>query len=242
MKVISRQELINRLSEQTEQTFVSMVCMTAPDMKAKNAEGEPNPYRIGKGKAAVSTIGKVTKVNGTVCGRYERIVTNKAKRNIIEQRAAANLPPLAPEQLDAAAAAVPDFGDSWHTAILDENGKPTCLSINKNNPNNGKVYIRFIFKAKGEAEYVFEADGATEPSENVYPFLSPSSDYSNQNLADGDEVRFVVYDIDNIAEIAIGGERYRIIDNFADMTEGARNKVWGIAEQYLEGQRKMQTV
>jgi len=249
MKLISRKELIERLYNQTTQTIVSMVCVTEPDMRAKAiieavdiAVPQPNPYRSGKGKAAVSTISKVLKVNGKINDRYERVVTNKAKRMIIAEREAANLAPLSPEQLDAAAAAVPDFGESWHTPILDAEGKPTCLSVNRKTPENGKVYIRFIFKAKREAQYVNNDNGATEPSENVYPFLSPSSDYSNQNLAEGDEVRFVVYDVANIAEIALGGERLRILDTLAEQSEGMRNKVWAIAEEYLEGERSMSKV
>jgi hypothetical protein len=242
MKLIDRNSLIRLLSAATAQTFISVVSVTEPDMKAKNAEGDPNPYRIGKGKAAVFTISKVSKANGTANGDYEQQVINRAKQSIISDRLNAGLPPLPQAELSRIAAATPDFGTSWHAPFINENGERSALSINKKNPNNGEFYVRFVFRSKGTAEFIDNANGATEPSENVYPFLSESSDYSNQNLPEGEQVRFVVYNVRSIVEIAIGGERYRIIDNFADMAEGTRNKVWDIAEQYLEGQRKMQTV
>lgn len=240
--LITKSELVARLVSQTKQTIISMVSVTEPDMLAKSKDGSPNPYRIGKGKSAEILLGKVIKVNGTINGKYDRIVTNKAKRKIIAARIAANLPPLDAAELEAEAAQVPQFGESWHEPILDRNGAPTCFSRNKKNPNNGKMYIRFIFRSKGDAEYLHLADGRNESSESVYPYLAPQSTYENQNLEEGEEVRFVVYDIDNIAELSLNGERFRILDNFASHATVTRNKVWNIANEYLEGQRSMSNV
>ena len=242
MKLITRNELRTLLLAQTSPTIVSMVCITEPDMRATSKDGEQNPYRIGRGKAAVLTIGKVNKVNGSIAGRYERIVENRLEREIIAERMAANLPLLPPAELEAEIQARFLKGESWHRPIMAADG-PTCLSVNKKDADDdGSAYVRFIFKAKGEAEYLRYADGATVEAEKVNPYLSERSDYGNQGLSEENKVRFVVYAIENIVEIAIGGERYRIADNFTDRPAEMRQRIWSIAEQYLNGERRMAQV
>jgi hypothetical protein len=242
MRIITRNELRTLLLAQTAATIVSMVCVTPPDMRANSKDGEPNPYRVGKGKAAYLTVGKVNKVNGNIAGRYERIVENRLEREIISERMTANLPPLPKAELEAEIQARFIKGESWHRPIMADDG-PTCLSVNKKDQDdNGSAYVRFIFKAKGEAEYLSLDDGATVESEKVYPYLSDTSNYSNQGLSEENTVKFVVYSIENIVEIAIGGERYRIADNFTDRPTEMRQRIWDIAEEYLSGDRKMATV
>lgn len=242
MKLITRNELRTLLLAQTAATLVSMVCVTEPDMRATSKDGNANPYRIGKGKAAILTIGKVNKVNGSIAGRYERIVENRLEREIIAERMAEGLPPLPPAELEAEIQARFRKGESWHRPIMAADG-PTCLSVNKKDADdNGSAYVRFIFKAKGEAEYLQYADGATVEADKVNPYLAERSDYGNQGLSDDNKVRFVVYAIENIVEIAINGERYRIADNFTDRPAEMRQRIWNIAEQYLSGDRRMAQV
>lgn len=244
MKFIRRNELRSLLMAQTTSAIISMVCITEPDMRAKNENGELNPFRIGKGKTAEIIIGKVNKVNGNIAGRYERIVENRLQREIIAERIEANQPPLSAEELEKEIQARFRKGESWHQPIMADDG-PTCLSINKKyaeDAANAPAYLRFIFKAAGTPEYLRYQNGETVGNDEVSPFLSERSDYSNQGLSDENKVRFVVYAIENIVEIAINGERYRILDNFADRPQEMRNRIWEIAEEYLSGERSMTSV
>lgn len=234
-KLITRNELTALLLATTAQTIVSMVCITEPKMRATG-----NPFRIGRGENAVLTIAKANKVNGTINPKYQQIVLNKHKREIEAERLANGLPTLSAAELDKAAEARPSFGTSWHTPVLNAEGQPTCISRKAKN-DTGERYIRFVVKAAGAAEYLRYADGSNVPTEEIAPYLAPKSEYGNQNLGD-DAVIFVVYDLANIVEIANGGERYRISDNFTDRPMEMRSRVWDMAEEYLEGERKMQAV
>jgi hypothetical protein len=238
MKLITRNELETLLLGITASTIVSMVCVTTPGMRAKSAEGVANPYRIGVGKNATITLGKVNKVNGNISGRYDRIVENRLSREIEAERAAENLPPLTNDELEEEIQRRFRQGTSWHCPVMD-NLEPTCLSVNKNDLN-GERYLRFVFKAKGAPEYIDLENGNMVANERVNPYLSPVSEYENQGLED--KVIFVCYKLCNIVEIAIGGERYRILDNFAEKSEALRNKAWDIAEEYLSGERRMAKV
>jgi hypothetical protein len=241
MKLISRNQLRTLLLGVTANTIISMVVVTEPDTRATGTNGLSNPFKAGRTMKDGLTIGKVTKVNGTIAGRYERVVENRLAKVIEAERAAANLAPLSAEQLEAEIQDRFRKGESWHRPIMAEDG-PTCLSVNKKDKgDDGAAYLRFIFKAVGTPEYLRLADGTTEPTENVEPYLAPRSDYSNQGLGD-DAVKFVVYGIENIVEIAIGGERYRITDNFTDRPMEMRERIWDIAEAYLIGERSMMKV
>jgi hypothetical protein len=240
--LITKSEFVNRMMAQTQQTMVSLVTITTPDMLAKSKDGTANPFRIGKGATAEITVGKVNKVNGTIMGRYERVVTNKAKKKVIAQRIAENLPPLSANELEVAAAAIPSFGESWHTPLRDNDGNPLCLSVNKRTPDDGNIYLTFILKSKGKAEYLKLNDGTGISSDALSPFLKPPSEYKNQNLDEGEEVIYLAYNIDNIVEIALDSTRYRILDNFADRSQSLRNNAWQIANEYLEGERKLKIV
>lgn len=235
MKLITRRELQTILLSSVQQTMISMVCVTEPKMRAAG-----NPFRIGRGENAILTIGKVNKVNGTINPNYDRIVLNKHERDIEAERLAEGLAPLSAEELSAAAANRPEFGSSWHTPVLNPWGKVTCLSRKVKN-DGGELYIRFVVRATGNAEYIRYEDGSVVPTDEVTPFLGPHSDYANQNLGD-DAVIFVLYSLENIVEIAIGGQRYRISDNLTSRPMQMRNRVWDTADAYLEGQIKMTMV
>ena len=238
IKLINVNELANILLNLSAQTMVSVVTMTQPDLKAKNKDGEPNPFKAGRTLKDGFTISKINKANGTINGDYDQMVINKVKKDIISERIAANQPPLTADELATQAAARPEFGTSWHTRKV-EGGRVTCLSVHKKDAS--RLYLGFVYRSKGTSEYI-SLDGTMVDAESVYPFLSEASDYSNQNTSEGNEVRYVVFALASILEIALNGERYRILDNFANKGETARNNAWQIAEAYLEGQKRMQKV
>lgn len=239
MNLITIDELASLLKSQRKQTMISVVSMTVPKMKAKDANGIRNPFMAGDKLGDGFIIDKINKSNGTICGEYDRMVINKSKAEIIAERAAANLPPLDADTLNAEAAARPSFGSSWHRPLIID-GETTCLSYNPKEPS--RLYLRFVYRSKGKAEYLSGIDGSSIETEAVSPFLAQASSYANQGLSDGNEVIFVVFALESILEIALNGKRYRILDNFANKERTARNKAWDVAEQYLNGELKMQAV
>lgn len=237
MRLITQAELRAMLLTQTASAMVSIVCATTPKM---NKTG--NPFIIGKGKASVTTICKANKANGNIASRYEKMVENRHAKAIQAERAAAGQPPATAAEVEAIVAERFRKGTSWHRPILDADNAPTCLSVNKSDDNdNGAAYLRFVFKAKGKAEYFDITTGDVVADDRVNPFLSERSDYANQGL-DGNEVIFVCYSLDSILEIAIDGERFRISDNFTAYPIDTRTKLWDVAEAYIEGEKKMAQV
>lgn len=240
MKLISRNELRTLLLLQTSSAIVSIIGVIEPDMRAKDAEGTANPYKAGRTLDDGFTVGKVNKVGGRIGTDYDKEVSNQLTKEIEAERAAANLPALNAAELEAEIADRFRKGTSWHRPIFSDNDKPTVLSVHKKHGEDGGFYLRYIVTSEGSPEYLRYADGGTEPKENVTPFIAPRSEYRNQGATDPRIFR--VYALENIVEIAIGGERYRITDNFTDRPMQMRERIWDIAEQYLSGERKMQTV
>ena len=199
-------ELIVRLSSATAQTIIGMSVEIEPKMLAKSIDGTPNPYRIGKGKDAEILVRKAQTVNGLAAPHYNRIVRNRNRKAIIAERIAANLPPLDADALDAEANARHSKGGVWFETIKTASGEDTTLC---RNPKTGEVYIRFVLLHKGKAEYR-TLDGSTVDAESVKPWLAQSSSYSNQGLAEGEEVIFLVYSMDSIRSISIDGERITV--------------------------------
>lgn len=238
MEIITLAELRSILLTKTAQSFVSFVAVTEPKMLAKSKDGTPNPYKIGKSLKDGLSVCKVNKVNGTINPVYDRMVDNRLARQIIADRSENNLPPLTPAELEKEIDALFEKGESWHRPII-VNGKPSCLSVNKNDSDDGEAYIRFVIRSGGDSEYV-NFDGSTEIATNISPFLSPPSSYSNQGLEN--TVKFMVYKLSNIVEISIDGNRYRISDNLTSLNQPVRQTVWNIAEDYVSGDRKMHTV
>lgn len=217
----------------TAQTIVSIVAVTAPKMLAKDGEGNANPFRIGKGKSAELTISKIVKINGLACPNYDRIVINRNKRDIIAERMAANVAPLSDAELLAEAEIRHQKGESWHVPILDDEGNQTTLCRHKDadDDDDTAVYLRFMLLSKGEAEYRRNADGEIVAKDDVTPFLAASKGGNG----------FLTYSLASIAEIAIGGTRYRIAENTAEGSELAE-AVTAVADEYLEGLRRLSAV
>ncbi len=237
MKLITRNELRTLLLNQTSAAMVAIIGVVPPDLKAKDAQGVRNPYMAGRKLADGFTIGKVNKVGGRIGTDYDREVTSQLTKEIEAQRATNGLDPLSPAELEAEIDRRFRAGTSWHRPIFGANGKPTVLSVNKKTDDDGPAYLRYIVSSEGSPEYLRYEDGGTEPAENITPFRSAPSTYSNQG-ADDPRI-FRTYALENIVEIKIGGERYRISDNFTDRPMAMRNRIWTIAEEYVNGDRNM---
>jgi hypothetical protein len=231
--VVSLSDLRGILMGATAQTIVSVVALTEPFMRAKDAEGNPNPFRIGKGKTASMTIRKIVKINGLACPNYDRIVIGRNKRDIIAERIAAELPPLSEMELIAEAESRHAKGVSWHRPILDTEGRQTTLCCHKDAEDDAEaeVYLRFMLLSKGKAEYRRIADASTVADDEVYPYLSASSSGNG----------FLTYALSSIAEIAIDGKRYRVAENTAEGSSLAQT-VAAVADEYLEGLRRLSAV
>lgn len=241
MKLITRHELRTLLLSQTSATIVSIIGVTTPDMKAKNAEGDRNPFMAGLKLADGFTIGKVNKIQGRIGTDYNNEVENQLTKEIEAERMAENLPPFSKEELEAEIANRFRKGESWHRPIMAKNGKPTVLSVNKkDNGDDGSAYLRYVPSAKGEADYLRLENGSTVDADRIIPFLPPPSKYANQGT---EKPRvFLTYALESIIEIRINKEHYRISDNLTDLSMPMRNRVWEIAEEYFNGERKMSVV
>ena len=240
MKIVTLSELRAALLAQTTQTWMSVVSVTSPDMRANNDNGEPNPYRIGKGKNATLTLAKITKVNGTIGGKFAQMVTNRAAADVIRERLTAGLPPLDPDALAAAAAARYEQGESWHVPIRDADGEPTFLSVHRDDaddPEPERVYLRFVFKAKGVPDWVRVNDGTPVEYPDVAPWIRANRAPTNQDIER--PVIIATYALSSIVEAAFGGERYRVADVLDGLPAGVRGRVLAVADDYIEGERRM---
>ena len=242
MKLITRNELRTLLLAQTGATIVSLVSVVEPDLRAKDDNGNANPFMAGRKLADGFTIAKTNKATGRIDTDYNREVENQLRKEIIEERMAANMPPLPTNELEAEIEARFRKGESWHRPIMAANGRPTPLSVNKKDgPNDdGAAYLRIIISAEGDSEFLKYEDGATVPSENVIPFNQKKKPYANQGTKQPRQIR--TYGLENIVEFTMNGERYRVADNFLSRPEAMRHRIWDIAEQYLNGERRMAQV
>lgn len=234
---VSMAEFAQALLAQERQTFYSMVSATDPDMIATG-----NPYRIGKGRNAVTTIHKINKVHGSVGADFAQVIVNRAKADVIRERAAAGEAPLSPEALETEAQSRYERGESWHVPLRDANGKPTCLSVHRDDEGNegARMYLRFIFKAKGVPEWVRKDDGGVVAFDDVRAWIRPNRAPTNQDIEK--PVLIATYALSSIVEASFGGVRYRVADTLASLSEGARATVLGISEDYSAQVRRMAVV
>lgn len=96
-------------------------------------------------------------------------------------------------------------GQSWHEPVL-ENGHLTPLA--KHKTKNEKLYIRLMhLKSLGEEIY-FDEGGDSLTKEQVEPYLSKKSSYSNQGL--DNPLKILTIDLDGILELSMDQEVYEV--------------------------------
>ena len=97
-------------------------------------------------------------------------------------------------------------GESWHMPVEFE-GHLTPLCIHKE--KREKIYLRLMVnKGLGEPLY-FDEHGEELPKEQVKPYLPKKSSYDNQGL--DNPLEFKVFELDNIVEISVENEKYKVI-------------------------------
>lgn len=239
INLITKSELTEILMGVEHQTFISLISVTEPSLKAKDSNKNPNPFMLGEKLADGFDLVKVNKACGTVDFEFDRLVRNRNKSAIIAERLAEGLSPLTAEELDAQADARHRKGNTWYRYLTKADGQRSCVAVHKDHPS--KVYLGFVYRSKGVAEYR-HLNGDTVPSEAVAPFAKIASGYQNQGLSEGDEVVVVVFALDSIIEIAINGRRYRLLDTLSEMSQNLRQNVWDLAEDYLHGHRRTNNV
>lgn len=243
-KLINRSELRAILLSQTAATIVSLVSVIEPDLRAKDDNGNANPFMAGSKLAHGFTVAKANKATGRIDTDYNREVESQLRKEIIAERMEAGMPPLDPSELETEIESRFRKGTSWHRPIMAANGRPTPLSVNKKDGDNddGATYLRIIITAEGDedCEFLKYEDGATVPSEDIAPFNQKKKSYGNQGTKEPRQIR--TYGLENIVELTMNGERYRIADNFLSLPQEMRNRIWTIAEEYLSGERRMAKV
>jgi len=243
--VLNRSDLRDMLLKQNHSATVSFISITPPKMLAKSKDGTTNPFVIGTLKSKNFTFGRVRKQGGIIGADYDTMVENRNEKEIEAERAMNNLPPLSEKEMEEEIANRFRKGTGWWRYILDASGKPTVLAVNKNDArgDEGNAYLVFSLPtAISDTEEVSLKDGVSIPYEKIKPFMVTGSDYSNQGLSDENKVQIRTIELSNIIEIVINKNRYRIIDNFGDRPLSLRNRLWSLAEEFLNGTRKMSKV
>jgi hypothetical protein len=242
IKLVTQAELVNILLAVPSQTFISLVSVTEPDLKAKDANKNPNPYMLGRTLADGFDLAKVNKASGTIEYDFDRMVLNRNKKAIIEARIEQGLAPLDEAELTAVASARHEKGETWYQWVYVD-GRRTCLVKNKKaiDDPNAKLYLGFVYRSVGSPQF-FTLGGEVVATELIRPFESVRKVAENQGLAAEDVVRVVTFELPHIIEIAVGGSRYRVSDTLTSMSQTLRHHVWDIAEQYIGGELRMRNV
>lgn len=242
MKLITQAELARILLAVPSQTFISLVSVVEPDLKAKDANKNPNPFMLGRKLDDGFDLAKVNKASGSIEYDFDRMVRNRNKAAIIQERLDANLPPLSEDELFAEADARHRKGDTWYVRVQDGDRR-TCLVKNKKSVDdpNASLYLAFAYRSAGTPQY-FSLSGESVDYSRIEPFAPVRKAPQNQGLAPEDTVQVVTFELSHIIEIAVGGQRYRLVDTLASMSENLRNRVWEIAEQYIGGELRMRNV
>ena len=101
------------------------------------------------------------------------IVTKRAKvQGALNWDYARKMRKAQAEALGVAVEEVPEYQrkETWHTALLDENGKATVLRVNKRTPNNGEFYLFYNHIKTGETTYTAES-GKVIQYEQLEPYF-----------------------------------------------------------------------
>lgn len=217
------------LDQGTAVTFVGLVMMTDPLRSGMRRTG--NPFVVGKGESAVSTIRKVTKVCGRINADYDADVRRRVGKAINLERQHDNLPPLPADELEATIDQRFLDGASWHKPLL-VGGHMTPLSFNPNS-TSGDRYLRLIVQSSGIPEFL-DVQGNTVPTSDVKPFLPPEKTYDNQGLAPEDQVKFICPLVTSIHTMMMTGKRFMRCDLFPGPVT---KRITDIAQEYLDGLR-----
>lgn len=108
-------------------------------------------------------------------------------------------------------------GESWHEAVLDENGKLTAFCRHK---DNGSIYLRVRVLHKGKTTYIatdrIESEGVVYnagdevPFEAIEPYYSERRPYANQGVEEGKEIAATTLKFESVRAIRANGQSYNI--------------------------------
>lgn len=230
--VIGSNELYDMLFKSRGAKPVSVVAAYVPKMRVTR-----NPFVLGSGENRVVTVIKANKTAGMIGAEYDASVVRRNERTINKERAEQGLQPLEGEALTQEVNARFRRGESWHEPIVTADERITSLSQNKK--GGPERYLRYVRQASGSPEYVMRETGLDVASERIQPFIIEPPSYDNQGLADEDKVRFNVWKLESIIEMAMDGERYRVSDNLQQYPISTRAKLLKIADEFLSGDRDM---
>ncbi len=96
-------------------------------------------------------------------------------------------------------------GESWHIAVLDNEGKLTPFCKHK---KTGKLYLRVMVLGVTNIDY-FSAKKEKLEFDDIEIFLYDAPRYQNQGL--DEPLQFLVYSFDNIKQISFDGDVYNLI-------------------------------
>lgn len=237
--LISRSELVALLIAKKGSAPISVVCATDPlDSKMRITD---NPFLTGCKGAWKSTIRKVGKSGGMINAQYDKMVEKRVGNDINAERVANGDAPLEGPALLAAIDERFRKGESWHQPYIVD-GRVTALSCHVKSPESPD-YLRFVVQSSSDKEYVAIADGEDVDAELVAPFMPDNrNSYGNQGLDNEKKVRFIVWKMASIIDIKIGGEIYRVSDNIEQYPMQTRRKLFGVCDEYLNGERSMSKV
>lgn len=196
-------ELETRLEGQRGSTFGSFVAVTVPGMRAKSRDGDPNPFRTGKGANEVIHVRKIAQTAIQINFSYE----NAVRKQI------------------TAGGGNPDGwekGSTWYRIETREDGTLMPFAIGTSERTAGVRYLHARdLRSLGTPVYIDVRDGSRLTQEQVEPFLAGGGNYEKQRRHGvASVVKVKVWNLDGIRAMNIGGDQIQV-SNTIDADDAA---------------------
>jgi hypothetical protein len=163
-------EALEELLRRKGANIVTFVFRTVPTM---NKTG--NPFFVN----GENVVRKTVRVNGVVGFDYEkRLAKAHEKAGTTDDRKSRG---------------------SWHEPILNENGKPTALSMYKGDPE--RLYVRFAWTRYMSTVYEDVRTGEPIDVEKLEPFFSKRPPNPSH---------FLAYGVEGIREVVVNGKVFKV--------------------------------
>jgi hypothetical protein len=175
-------QTINRAKAIIYDTFMSLVgakIITIEILTDAKLKKTNNPFAM--------PVMKFNKLNGMVNFHYDRNVLAQLERE-----------GKSPEDFKQ--------GESWHEAVLDDNGRLTPFCKHK---NTGELYLRFRRLATIGEPFFIDNNGKNLTKEEVEPFIPVKKSYGNQGTDKAIEIMTIKFE--NVVSVVIDGVKHDFV-------------------------------
>lgn len=201
MELITTQQMTDLLEAKRGAACIGLIAVTDPGMnKTSRDTGCRNPFH--------GHIVKIQRGAAWINARYNKAVEKRVAKEINEERATDNLPPLEGEALTDAIDERFRKGENWQQLVTREDGTLTPFAEHK---STGVRYLRTMFLRKiGKAVYIDTRDGTQYTYEDMAEYLPVHRGSPNQGIRLENQVRYNVWKLRNIRALRMDGITYRV--------------------------------